>query len=158
MNNEKERLVELSKGTWVERDVLNIAQRVYEYDENLKLQYRDGHAEVGMSPYRLMEKCKDGIWREVFPIWQLDETVLERIWAADNQRHDILARLDRTNESARQSGVRRYEERKQQEQDWLVSYLSSPKGRWSFKDEAQGKKITLDDQPGTPVKVEKLSE
>lgn len=151
----KGRLLEMASGELVERDVLNIAEKLRQYDPNLQLQYLDpSHfdAGIGDAPWRVLEMCKDGIPRVVLTAWELDERVLERIEAADNNRRDLIAVIDGRNEVIRRERNRRYEEERENEKDIIVSYLKSPKGRWSV--EHKGKKITFDDQHGREAKVE----
>lgn len=151
---EKGHYVKLDDGSLVERDVLNIVERVYEYDSNLKVQYLEWAGKLGEPPYRIMELCRDNVWRTVFGVWKLDETVLERLYAADHLNHDILAKIDTQNAMVRKGLKRRYEERMESAADMVEHYLKSPKGRYSIRDEVTGKKITLDDQEGVPAKVE----
>lgn len=158
-DHSRERLIQLASGEWVERDVLNIAEKLKEYDENLRLQYLDPsnpEAQVGDPPWRIVEMCRDGLPRVVMTAWELDERILERIYAADTSRRDLLAVIDGHNQRLHAERVRRYEEEKAQDIDIIESYLKSPKGRWSFENpRVPGRIVTLDDdparQPNPPV-------
>lgn len=98
----------LSDGTVVETDALNIARRVNEYDPNLSVQYLTDAQRVDEPPFRIVERCKDGVTRTVFSVWILDETVLQRIYAADMEKWDVLGRIDANNAQAKSQETKRY--------------------------------------------------
>jgi hypothetical protein len=144
---EKGKLVELAAGVYVERDVLNIVEKIKEYDENLTVKFcNPSLADPGDAPYKLVERCKDGLERVAFDIWELNELVLERIYAADNQRHDILLDLDGRNLLAAKEQKQRYREKMDEANDIIVSMLKSPKHKWTYKDETTGRVTTFDDR------------
>lgn len=122
-------------GVLVERDALRIAERIKEYDPNLTLQFLAAEASALEPPFRVVETCRDGIDRIVFSAWQLDGSIIERIYAADNAKHDIQGRLDKTNEKARQEVQRRYKDRMEEANEVAHSVLKSPKSTYVFKDE-----------------------
>lgn len=144
-------LVRLDDGQFVERDVLNIIEKIYHYDPNLKVQYLEEAASLGDAPYRIIERCRDGQWRTVFYVWQLDERVLERLYAADTQRHNVLGRMDAHNASLRKDQERRYEDKRLEQVDIAKHVLASPKGRYSFT--YDGKWVEIDDDPLRQAKV-----
>jgi hypothetical protein len=149
-----DRLVRLADGSYVEQDVLNIIDKIQEYDPNLKVKYVDpNRAEFGDEPYRIVEVCPDGMERVVFGVWKLDETVLQRIYAADKMKSDVLANIDSHNRMVSQGVQARYEDQKLEAQDIVAHYLNSRKGRWSFIND-EGKKVTVDDQEGRKAKIE----
>lgn len=146
-------LVALGGGYYVQQDVLNIVERIRDYDPNLRVKYLDRGATIDQAPYALTEICKDGIERLVFFIWDLDERVLERLYAADNAKFDVYTEMNLKNATARANSNRRYEERRLEAIDITKYMLKSPKGVWSWKED--GKKVTVDDDPTSgPAKVE----
>ncbi len=148
-----ERLVELSQGVYVERDVLNIIEKIYAYDSNLRVKYLDGPGRFDQAPYAIFEMCPDGIERLVFSVWELDERVLERLFNSDTLKSDVLGNLDRNNNLIRNDRQRRFEEAKEESKDILLHMLKSPKGRYSFPTPT-GNIVTVDDQPGRVAKIE----
>lgn len=129
------RLRELAKGVFVENDVFDIANRVTEYDPNLRLQYCDPEqADPGDAPYRLMEICPDGIMRKVMDIWTLDASVLERIYASDTRKRDILLSIDQKNLVAKKDEKRRYKEMMDEAKDMLLHVVRSHKSTYTIKD------------------------
>lgn len=140
-------MIELSRGVYVDRDVLNISEKVQEYDEKLRIKYCEPSlAEPGDPPWKLVEICRDGIERVVFDIWDLNDTVLERIHAADTAKGDILHLVDGTNHRVRQQSTQRYEEKMDEANDIITSMLKSPKHKWTHKDSETGRIVTFDDR------------
>jgi hypothetical protein len=85
------RLIEMADGSYVEEDVLNVVEKVRAYDPNLRVKYVDpALADPEDPPYKILELCPDGIERVVFGVWVLNELVLERLYAADNARRNVL--------------------------------------------------------------------
>ena len=82
--------------------------------------------------------------RKVFDVWELDERVMERLYAADNQKANVLDALDNHNTKIRAANQRRFYERKNEDLDIIVSSLKSTKGRWTFKNR-DNELVQLDD-------------
>lgn len=144
--SEKERLIQLSEGVYVERDVWNVAEKIREYDDRLRLKYIANNANYSDAPYALFEMCPDGIERLIFTIWTLDDRVLDRLRNADNQRQNVLAGVELTNEQVTQSLKRRYQEKMLEKHDLGEHVFKSTKGRYSYKDD-DGNIVQIDDDP-----------
>lgn len=149
--NNKGHLVKIDEDTFVERDVLNIIQKIEEYDPNLKVQYLGHSASIGDAPYRVLEFCKDHQWRVCFYAWELDQTVLDRIWMADTNRHGVLTRLDDNNAAVRRENLRRYKEKLGEAKDITQHVIASPKGRYSV--DLGDKVLKIDDDPQRAYQV-----
>ena len=151
----KKRLIELSDGSYVEEDVLNVVEKIRAYDRNLNVKYVDpARADPGDPPYKVVELCPDGIERVVFGVWTLDETVLERLYKADNARTNVLLDVHGNNLLAQKEQNQRYREVQLEDQDILLHYLKSPKSRWSFNRREDNALVTIDDQEGRKHKVD----
>lgn len=149
-------MVKLNESTLVEHDVLNVIQKIMEYDQNLKVQYLERAAKAGDAPWRVVERCNDGEWRVIFYTWEINETVLDRIRMADCHMVDVLSTVDQHNASLRQREGRRFQERMGEAADITTHVLKSSKGRYTFKD---GEKlVTIDDDPKPSWKVENVGE
>lgn len=148
--------VRLEDGSLIERDVLNIVQKIQEYDPNLKIQYLnpDSLAGPGDPPYRLIERCRDGEYRVVFPIWELDDRIIDRLRRADTQRVDILATLDDNNLKARLAQKKRYDDRMEEAQDIVEHVVKSAKGRYTVPS-ADGQAIIKIDDTEPSKRIEK---
>jgi hypothetical protein len=154
----RQRLIEMSDGTYVEEDVLNIVEKIRAYDSNLRIKYCDpALADPSDPPYKIVELCPDGIERVVFGVWTLDEQVLERLYKADNTRTNVLLDVHGNNLLAKKEQDRRYREICLEDQDILLHYVKSPKSRWSFKRREDGALVTIDDQEGRKHKVDERS-
>jgi len=143
-------LIEFMPGVLVERDVLNIVEKIRAYDPNLEIQFLDPAKGADMydAPYRIVEKCRDGFQRVVFTVWKLDETVLERIYQADSARSDILARLDANNARVRMEQNRRFREDIIGEaHDIAVHLLKNPSTTYSFHN-TEGEVVKIEDDKG----------
>lgn len=128
------RLVEVD-GLLIEEDTLHIAEKVAEYDPNLRLQYVPEAVNLGQPPFRVVERCRDGTWAVVFSVWQLDDRVLDRIRLADTHKRDIDKDITESNIRAMLEEKRRYrEEMENHVNDLVVSVLRSPKDTYTAKD------------------------
>lgn len=142
----KKRLIELADGSYVEADVLNIVEKIRDYDPNLNVKYVDpALADPSDPPYKVVELCPDGIERVVFGVWELDEKVLERLYAADNARTNVLVDIHGNNILAQKEMDRRYREVCLEDQDVVSHLLKSPKGRYSFRRRMDDALIVVDD-------------
>lgn len=149
-----QRLVEIAEGVYVEQDVLNIVDKIRAYDPNLKVKFcNPALAETGDAPYKIVEVCPDGIERIVFSVWQLDDKVMERLYAADNSRTNVLVDIHNNNLLAKKIEERRYQEEKEEDRDLIASYLKSPKGQYSFRRRQDDALVIVDDQEGRKHKV-----
>lgn len=147
MQQDERAFVRLEDGTIMERDVLRIAERITEYDPNLVIQYLDPArgGDLTDAPYRIAERCPDGMVRTVFSVWTLDESVLERIYNADTQRHSIQQILDVKNQAARDNRERRYKEQQEEVRDIISHVFNSPKGTYTFREPTHNKLVKIDD-------------
>lgn len=154
MTDVKKRLVQMQEGVLVEEDVLKIVDKIRAYDDNLRVRYIDPKlAEWRDAPYAIFEVCPDGNERLVFSVWELDERILERLYAADKTRFNMEEQLNHANALAQKRHYERYQEKRMEEKDIVTSFLKSPKGQWSFKNQ-KGQLVELDDDPARKSKVD----
>jgi hypothetical protein len=146
-------LVRLDDGSFVERDVLNVIQKIMEYDPNIKVQYLEYAANLNEAPWRVVELCRDGQWRTIFYCWTLDDRVLHRLRMADTNVTDVQGNLESNNERVRREHLRRYRDRMEHAEDIVSHILASPKGRYSFDDPDTGNRVMIDDDPLRQHKV-----
>lgn len=148
-------LVQILEDAFIERDVLNIVEKIQAYDENLKVQYLnpDRASSPSDPPYQIVEKCKDGEWRLVFGCWTLDELVLERLYAADMQQQDLLAAIDKKNAAIKRDLNRRYRDSMDEAKDIVEHVIKSPKGRYTIPTfEGDGVVLIDDTAPDKRIK------
>jgi hypothetical protein len=135
-------------GNIVERDALRIAEAIKDYDENLELICVDPNmADVNEAPFIVCERRKsDGALIRIMEAWELDDRILERIYAADTNRSDVLAGLIKKEEQIRRDTESRYQEKRDANKDLVESIVKNMKSKYVF--EKDGKKVTLyDDRP-----------
>lgn len=142
-------------GHLVEKDVLGIVERIRAYDSHLDVLCLDPtKADFCDAPFIVVELCNDGHWRRVFEVWELDERVLQRVWAADTAKHDVQGRLEKANELARQEVHRRYQEASEESKDIVAHIFASAKGTYTFQSPASGKLVEVNDDPARqPVRI-----
>lgn len=123
------RLVQIDEqGTMVESDVLGVVAKIQAYDPNLRVQFCDPtRATLADAPYRIMELCPDGQLRHVMSIMELDERVMERLYAADTYSTDVLADIELANRRARDNIRRRFRDEMEALTEMAAAVLRSPK-------------------------------
>ncbi len=96
----------MSDGSWVSDKVARVAELIREYDPRLDVKWipREARHE-GDAAFAITERTADG--REVVAFHvqseaEMDERVLERIYLADNTKHDVQARMEAKNKAARE--------------------------------------------------------
>lgn len=124
-------LVRLEDGNLVESDVLRVAQAVQDYDSNLVVQVLERPERLDQAPYRLVEKGKDGQWRIVFDIWELDDRILHRIYAIDTYKQDVLGNLDKNNQAIRDNEKKAREQIHGHVKEIVASVIDSPKDTYT---------------------------
>jgi hypothetical protein len=133
-------MVKLDESTVVEHDVLNVIQKIMDYDQNLKVQYLESAGSLGDAPWRVIERCKDGEWRVLFYAWEMDERVLDRIRMADCHSVDVLSAMDSNNRSLRELEGRRFRERMDEAVD-IASHVVGSVNKNEYTVKTEGKEI-----------------
>lgn len=151
----KQRLIEIAAGVYVEEDALRIVEKVQEYDPNLRVKYCAEFASLSDAPYKLVEVCPDGIERVVFDIWELDDRVIQRLYAADTRFHEVEKQLDTINANAKDALKRRYKELEMEASEIAHSVFSSSKDTYRLTDPHTGRKLKI--HASKPVEVEQPS-
>lgn len=150
----KQRLIELAEGVYVEADVLNIVGQIQDYDSNLRVKFlRPGVGDVSDAPYAIFEVCPDGLERLVFTVWELDQRVMERLYQSDNQKHDILGRLDKANDKRKADAQRRFSEFMEEARDIAKHIIKSPKTEYSIPTGEDQNTVFHSHQPAKIVPV-----
>jgi hypothetical protein len=133
----------------VEHDVANVVNEVARLWPDLKIQYCFDPG-IGDPPYRVVELCKDGVWRPVLNVWQLDNRLLDMLHACDSHRVDVLKALDKHNEGVRLAQEAADRAWRDAAKDVMASVFKSPKGTYTIPDIRpghEGEVIKIDDDP-----------
>ena len=131
-------------GHMVERDALLVAESISEYDPTLKvICLPPEKADINDAPFIIAQECPDGVLRRIFEVWQLDNSVLARIEAADTTKHDVQGKIDWINAEVRKSAKKRYEEKTSENRLIGASILKSNKSKFSYKDATTNELVTI---------------
>lgn len=126
-------------GVQVELDVLRIAEAIHEYDPNLRVQFLAEQARgVDEPPFRVIERCRDGVDRIAFLAWELDGRLLERVMKADCAKRDLDAIMTKQNRAAKDALNRRYREQLDEANEIAFAVLRSRKSKYTVKDPRTG--------------------
>lgn len=132
-------------GQIVERDALNIAEKIREYDENLELMCLDpDKAGVNDAPFVVLEKLPNGTMTVAFEAWQLDDRLLERIYQADGRRLDTLAHIEGVLSKPRRDNERRYAEKREENKELMLAVFKSEKSSFTIKNK-EGDSVKLNE-------------
>lgn len=130
-------------GSYIDRDVLGVVEKIQRYDPNLRVQYLEVAASVGEPPYRVVERCRDGKDRVVLSAWQLDHTVYDQVVMHDTFSFDVLGRLDKINNKVRENQKKQFKESVEEANQYSHKILSTTKANYSVTDEATGEIVTF---------------
>ena len=144
----------------VDHDVANVVNEVARLWPDLKIQYC---MDPGITdpPYRVVELCKDGEWRPVLNVWQLDNRLLDMLYECDSHRVDVLKALDLHNAGVRKAQKEAEDSWRNAAKDVMAAVFKSPKGTYTIPDERpghEGEIIRIDDDPGRRTIVPDYSE
>jgi hypothetical protein len=144
------KMVQIAPGVLVEADVLDIVEWIRNYHPNLDVVYLDPtrfDLSIDDPPYKVIERCNDGMTRVVFSCWTLDNRVKERIIAADTQHSDILGSMEKTEQALKNDKKRRFKDEMAEAHDLAAHLLRNPKTSYTFHD-SDGDLITVEDDRG----------
>lgn len=136
----------------VDKKMHEIAQKINDYDEQLCILCVDPNL-CGFSeaPFVLAEVVNTDDGPQVFKVfefWELNDSVLERLYLSDTRRTDVLANIDANNKRVRDEENRRYRDRMEAKKDLVASIIASSKSSYSYYDEEKDAKITMyEDRP-----------
>lgn len=134
----------LASGEVVERDVLNIVERIHAYDPNLRVKYLDPGVVGDLldAPYVITEMCPDGIERIVTSVWKLDETVYDSVVMADSirqgQMRDKLAEIDKKNALVKAAAEKAIQDENDALKEMVTDVVKSPKDTYTATNPLSG--------------------
>lgn len=126
--------VPMDDGSWISARTAHVAEAIRDYDSRLDVKWvpadrrrKDEDAII------VTERTPDG--REVVVLSVRDESgfderVLERIYAADGTRGDVLARMEAHNRAVRELDRKAWEDARAAAQDVMASAVRSPLHTW----------------------------
>ena len=129
----------------VEADALRVAQAIKDYDPNLEVIVLDPdapHVKVTSAPFLIVQRMPNGTYQHVLEAWELDDRVIERIWAADQHKNSQWQTLEQMEKAAKEGAAKRYRERLDEANELSIDILASRQSGYSFKNK-EGDKIKL---------------
>jgi hypothetical protein len=136
----------------VDKKMHEIAQKINEYDEQLCILCVDpdtcGFSEAPFVLAEVVNTAEGPQVFKVFEFWELNDSVLERLYKSDTRRVDVLAEIDKNNQRVRDEENRRYREKMESKIDLVASIIASMKSSYTYNDPERNAKITMyEDRP-----------
>ena len=136
----------------VDKKMHDIAQKIDEYDEQLCILCVDPDScTFSEAPFVLAEVVNTPQGPQVFKVfefWELNDSVLQRLYASDTRRTNVLADIDANNKRVRDESERRYREKIEAKKDVVASIVASMRSSYSYIDEDRDAKVTMyEDRP-----------
>lgn len=121
---------------WISEQFSRLAEIVYDYDHNLELRWIPPEKRVD-----LVDKAKPFcIWdtRTNSPVFFCSEVdtpigILERLFKADNTKHDVLSELEAHNAAVAVMKLKERMERQEEAIDFASFALKNQKNTWKHK-------------------------
>lgn len=139
-------------GNIVERQALYLVEKIKDYDPNIEVLCVDPNmAGPFEEPFQICERVGDQVYK-IFGCWELNDSVLERIYLCDTKRIDVLGAMEKHNQQVRAEQQRRYKEKREAAKDIVEhairAFEDRDKSHYSFTRESDGANVTLfDDRP-----------
>ena len=137
-------------GNIVERDAHNIAVKIKEYDEDLELICLDPDSPditFASAPFLVIKRTADGSYERVLEAWQLDDRIIERIWAADSQKNNVLDTLVKMEEKQRKEREDANKQQMFENHELFAAAMQNPKSSFTFKND-EGDMVKISDEEG----------
>jgi hypothetical protein len=136
----------------VDKKMHDIAQKIDEYDEQLCILCVDPDScTFSEAPFVLAEVVNTPQGPQVFKVfefWELNDSVLQRLYASDTRKTNVLADIDKNNQRVRDESERRYREKIEAKKDVVASIVASMRSSYSYIDEDRDAKVTMyEDRP-----------
>ncbi len=145
-------------GAIVERDALRIVEKLQEYDDRLYVLCLDpDRAEINDAPFIVVREKDNGSSERVLEAWELDDKIIERVWAADCSKHDILDKLVKMEQAKKNELDKKHAEEMGSATELLVSAVKNPRSSFSFKDKATDDLVKVHDYEGVSRNKKKKS-
>ena len=139
-------------GQIVERDALYITEKLMDYDPDLRVLCLDPEkAGVNDAPFVVVKLQPNGTMQRVLEAWQLDDTVVQRVYLADGQRNNQLEQLVKLEQQKKAEKERADKEVMGHNHEIFQGALANEKSEYTFKKD--DKLVTVSDTHG--VKYDK---
>lgn len=130
-------------GSYVDRDLLGIVEEIHRQYPELRVQYLEIATKLDQAPWRIIEKCKDGVDRVVLSVWQLDHTVLWKLQGIDVFKNPNLGKdLEEHNRKVKEN-IKKENAKKREEDRQLTAAIIKADKAFSFKSPHTDEKLTI---------------
>jgi len=146
-------------GVLVEQDALRVAQSIKDYDENLEVICLDPDkpgVKCTSAPFMVVQRMPNGTYQKVLEAWELDDRVIERIWAADQHKNNQWQTLEQMEKAIREGAEKRYREAMDEANELALGVIASKYSSYSFKNK-EGDKIKIREKGSVIVNDAKKS-
>ncbi len=133
-------------GQIVEKDALAIAERLKEYDPNLEILCLDPmKSGLNEAPFVICGIRPDtGALYKIFEAWELNETILERIYHSDQHRFDAISRVESMEAMQKRLRENRYQDKAAENMEIVAAAVRNTKSSFTFKND-QDELVTIHD-------------
>ena len=141
-------------GCLVERDALYITEKLMDYDPDLRVMCIDPdnpNVTFADAPFVVVKLMPNGTMQRVLEAWQLDDTVVQRVYMADGQRNNQLDQLIKLEQQKKAEKERADKEVMGHNHQIFQGALANEKSEYTFKKD--DKLVTVSDTHG--VKYDK---
>lgn len=136
-------------GSWVNEKFAQLAEIIQDYDPYLELQWippgqRDEEQDK-KNPYRIIDN-RSGYIVMFASDRDTPESILARLWGADNTRGNVLESLDAQNAAAEAFRLKERMDEEELKKDFAAFLVGSNKNYHHLKHPVTGEKMKLDDE------------
>jgi hypothetical protein len=132
----------------VEADALRVAQAIHDYDENLEVICLDPDlpgVKVTSAPFMVVQRMPNGTYQKVLEAWELDDRMIERVYAADQHHTNTFQTLEQMEKAAREGAEKRYRESMDEANELALGVIASRYSSYSFKNK-EGDKVKIHEE------------
>lgn len=136
-------------GRWVDENFARLAEIIKDYDEYLELRWippgqRETDAEK-KNPYCIVDTRSNYI---VMFASERDtpQTILARLWSADNKHGSVLERVDAENAAAEAFRLKERMDDEEMKKDFVAWLIGTKQNYMKVRNPVTGEKMKLDDQ------------
>lgn len=121
---------------WVCAEFENLAQVIYEYDENLRFEMvplnQQQHLTDKSKVFRVIDTRTNAVVLYADSLSRPDE-ILARLWSMDTKHGDVLRRLDAQNAAKEALRLSKELDEREAMKDFSAFVLKNTKSRWSHE-------------------------
>lgn len=137
----------------VEKDALNIVEKLKEYDPDLDVMCADPmdpRINFATAPFIIIRRREDGTHERIMEAWELDDRILERVFAADcikgDNPLDLLFQMEAKKKAENDAAWR---EKADAAAELSLAVIKDPKSSYTFRNKEGDKVAIHENKPPT---------